>query len=314
MLSMESKRTMFERRRHDEGKRAKPTPKTAPPSESPTQRGRSTLSEKSLRGRSPSGKFAREPCRDYLKGICTKSLCDNWHLPNVNSISLNRAVDSVISARLCTGRLKVNPAQKNEKGAKSAAAFLKDARQLGCVFQDTEPPESLPILRKSTKVLGSIRRVRFIKATQRHASIRENQGPSLGKTQVKNSHQCSPYAVKFEDRFQEETERQERCARGDAWRLAKNMLKLKEMDKVTFFSPTDEWGLPAPSVVKPEEREFVVDSGASMLMLSRKDLNSAELDTVRVSKSPTTVVAARGEVHTKKKRPCMSKNWISLCQ
>ena len=34
-------------------------------------------------------------------------------------------------------------------------------------------------------------------------------------------------------------------------------------------------------------------------MLSRTDLNSAELETVKVSKSPTTVVAANGEVHTK---------------
>ena len=33
-----------------------------------------------------------------------------------------------------------------------------------------------------------------------------------------------------------------------------------------------------------------------MHMLSRKDLNSAELETVRVSKSPTTVVTANGEV------------------
>ena len=46
-------------------------------------------------------------------------------------------------------------------GDKSAVAIFKDARQLGCAFQDTEPPESVSILRKSTKVLGSIRRVRF---------------------------------------------------------------------------------------------------------------------------------------------------------
>ena len=50
---------------------------------------------------------------------------------------------------------------------------------------------------------------------------------------------------------------------------------------------------------QPEEREFVVDSGVSMHMLSRKDLNSAELETVRVSRSPTTVVTANGDVHTK---------------
>ena len=34
-------------------------------------------------------------------------------------------------------------------------------------------------------------------------------------------------------------------------------------------------------------------------MYSRKDLNSTELETVKVSKNPTTVVTARGEVHTK---------------
>ena len=33
-----------------------------------------------------------------------------------------------------------------------------------------------------------------------------------------------------------------------------------------------------------KEREFVVDSGASMQMVSRKDLNSAGLETVRASK------------------------------
>ena len=46
-------------------------------------------------------------------------------------------------------------------------------------------------------------------------------------------------------------------------------------------------------------------------MLTRKDLNSAELDTVNVSRNPTTVVTANGEVLTKnKKRQCMSVNWI----
>ena len=43
----------------------------------------------------------------------------------------------------------------------------------------------------------------------------------------------------------------------------------------------------------------MVDSGANMQMVSRKDLNSAELETVRISKSPTTVVTANGEALTK---------------
>ena len=40
------------------------------------------------------------------------------------------------------------------------------------------------------------------------ANIRENKGPSLGKIQIKLPHQRNPYAMKFEDRSHEETERQ----------------------------------------------------------------------------------------------------------
>ena len=74
--------------------------------------------------------------------------------------------------------------------------------------------------------------------------------------------------------------------------------KLKEKHKTTFFSPSENWCLPSPSTPKPEEGEFVVDSGASMHMISKKDLNSAELDTLTTSRSPTTVITANGEVQT----------------
>ena len=44
---------------------------------------------------------------------------------------------------------------------------------------------------------------------------------------------------------------------------------------------------------------FVVDSRASVHVVRRKDLNSTELETVRILKSSTTVVTANGEVLTK---------------
>ena len=44
--------------------------------------------------------------------------------------------------------------------------------------------------------------------------------------------------------------------------------------------------LPA-SNLKPEEREFVVDFGASVHMISKKDLSDAEMDTLTKSCSPT---------------------------
>ena len=48
-----------------------------------------------------------------------------------------------------------------------------------------------------------------------------------------------------------------------------------------------------------EEREFVVDSGANMQMVSKRDLNYVELGTMRTSRSPTTVMTANGEVQTR---------------
>ena len=44
----------------------------------------------------------------------------------------------------------------------------------------------------------------------------------------------------------------------------------------------------------------MVDSGASVHMVSKRDLNSAELETMRISKNPTTVMTANGEVQKRK--------------
>ena len=74
-------------------------------------------------------------------------------------------------------------------------------------------------------------------------------------------HQRSPNAPKFEDRSQEESEWQEQDAREAVWKLAKSVLKLKEQERATFFSPSENKGLLA-STLKPEEREFVVDYGS----------------------------------------------------
>ena len=54
--------------------------------------------------------------------------------------------------------------------------------------------------------------------------------------------------------------------------------------------------MPAASTMKPEDREFVVDSGASIHVVSKKDLNSAELESVGVSENQTTAMTANNEV------------------
>ena len=90
---------------------------------------------------------------------------------------------------------------------------------------------------------------------------------------------------------------QEQGAREAACKLSKSVLKLKERDRATFFSPSETWCLPA-SNLKPEEREFVVDTGASMHMICKKDSSDAEMDTLTKSCSPTMVITANGEVQT----------------
>ena len=89
--------------------------------------------------------------------------------------------------------------------------------------------------------------------------------------------------MKFEDRSHEETDRQQRCARCKARNLAKHRYKLKGKDQAAFYFPA-------------EEGEFVVNSGASMHMVSKRDLNSAELETMRTSRCPTTVMTAVKEL------------------
>ena len=181
-------------------------------------------------------------------------------------------------------------------GQNSSKRRFSDARQLGCVFQDMEPPKLSSILRKSSDMQKPIRCVKFTKAIARYTKIRD-QNPSLGLICPGQPHERSPNAPKFEDLSQEETEWQEQGAREAAWKLAKSVLKLKEKNKATVFSPLENRCLPH-STLKPEEREFVVDSGASMQMISKKDLSDAEMDTLTKSCSPTIVITANGEVQT----------------
>ena len=111
-------------------------------------------------------------------------------------------------------------------------------------------------------------------------------------------HERSPCAPKLEERSHEETLHHERCARGVAWNLANNIYKLKNADKATRYTSVEAMAMPAPTSKRPEEREVEVDSGASMRMLSKKDLSSDELDTLRRSRNHITVVTANGEAQT----------------
>ena len=179
----------------------------------------------------PEAEVPVEACFDCRARITSKELAPlhsvkNGILQNACSTSAKRDAGLGKSALMRIARL-MNSLAKGLKRmvTKSAVAMLKITRQLGCVFQDMEPPKSSSILRKSSNILKTIRCVRFTEAVVRHANIRD-QNPSLGMICPGDPHQCNPNAPKFEDRSQEETEWQERCAREAAWKLAKNILNI----------------------------------------------------------------------------------------
>ena len=173
-------------------------------------------------------KMARLPCKDYLKGTCTNSFCEKWHPPECLFYKSESGCRFGEKCSYAHRQVDEQPSKRSKKnGDKSAVAFWKITRQLGSVFQDMEPPKSSSILRKSSNILKPTRCVRFTKAVLRHANIRD-QNPSLGMICPGDPHQRNPNAPKFEDRSQKVTEWQERCAREAAWRLAQNILELKE--------------------------------------------------------------------------------------
>ena len=149
------------------------------------------------------------PCKDYLKGTCTNSFCEKWHPPVCLFYKSENGCTFGDKCSYAHRQVDEQLSKKSKKnGDKIAVAMLKNTRQLGCVFQDMEPPKSSS------------------KAVARHANIRD-QNPSLGMICPGEPHQRNPHAPKFEDRSQEETEWQERCAREAAWRLAKSVPKIK---------------------------------------------------------------------------------------
>ena len=245
----------------------------------------------------PEASVPMEECFDCHARITSKELAPihfvtNGILQSACSTSPRTDADLGKSALMHTVRLMNSPAKGLKKnGDKSAVAMLKKdeyhhrtgrpvvnvyssyTRQLGCVFQDMEPPKSSSILRKSSNIRKPIRCVRFTEAVLRHANIRD-QNPSLGMICPSDPHQRNPNAPNLRIGLREA-----------AWKLAKSVLNLKEQERAAFFSPSENWCLPA-SNLKPEEREFVVDSGASMHMISKKDLSDAEMYTLTKSCSP----------------------------
>ena len=97
--------------RHDVNKRGKVTPSNPSPNSFMQQNERKPSRTRSPRGRSPSGRTSRWPCKDYLRGTCNNSFCENGTLQNACStrpkvvVGLGKSAHTHI-VRLMNSRLK----------------------------------------------------------------------------------------------------------------------------------------------------------------------------------------------------------------
>ena len=100
--------------RHDINKRAKSTQPNPSPRSSTQQSVKNASRTRSPRGRRPSGRMFRLPCKDYLKGTCTTPFCVKWHPQNACSTSPKMVADLVKSALMRIARL-MNSLAKSPK-------------------------------------------------------------------------------------------------------------------------------------------------------------------------------------------------------
>ena len=103
------------------------------------------------RGRSPSGRMSRWPCKDHLKWTCTIPFCEKWDLPECLFYKSENGCRFGKKFSYAHRQVDEQPSKRSKNnGDKNAVAMLKITRQLGCVSQDMEPPKSSSILRKSS--------------------------------------------------------------------------------------------------------------------------------------------------------------------
>ena len=138
--------------------------------------GKSCWKGKALRGRSPSGKRSRRPCKDYISGECTNPSCGSGHPPVCQHYKTQSGCKFGETCVFWHKEIDNQPNKKPKKsGGKGSVAFLKNSKQLGCVFQVVECSKSKSSLRNGTQSLGPKRSVHVSEGTVFHVKIRKER-------------------------------------------------------------------------------------------------------------------------------------------
>ena len=112
--------------RHDINKGGKMTQPNPSPSSFMQQNERNASRTRSPRGKSPSGRMARWPCKDYLGGTCNNSFCERWHPPECLFCKTKSGCRFGEKCSYAHRRVDEQPTKRSKKNDdKSAVAMLK---------------------------------------------------------------------------------------------------------------------------------------------------------------------------------------------
>ena len=174
--------------RHDMNKRGQVAPSNPSPNSFMQQNERKSSRTRSPRGKSPSGRVSRWPCKDYLGGTCNNSFWEKWHPPECLYYKTKSGCRFGEKCSFAHRQVEEQPTKRSKTNDdKSAVAILKKGnwqeREFvadGChdrsgklirgvikswdkshlnvdhLFQDMKPAKS--ILRKSTGMPKTIQR------------------------------------------------------------------------------------------------------------------------------------------------------------
>ena len=297
--------------RHESNDRAQKTEhNAATPSEPSVSRSRSVSRKRSIRGKSKHFATLRQPCRYYLKGTCTRSPCEYWHPPECHFYKSETGCKAEDWCFFPHHEVDEQPNKKpNErllfphkkwKRRQECCGYCENCTTIGLRLarfgsvgfskwknshRETRCKKSWDQFEKYLRYVKQVSRKRKDHRQEKYKlKILISEVPTLWNLRTGPMKRLKDNSDAFEARH---------------GTLPKHIYKLKEKDKATFYSPAEEWVPRAASTKELEEREFVVDSGASMHMVSKRDLNSAELETLRTSRSPKTVMTPNGEVQAR---------------
>ena len=112
--------------RHGIDKRGKVTPSNPSPNSFMQQSDRKSSRTRSPRGKSPSGRMSRWPCKDYLKRTCNNSFCDKWHPPECLFYKTKSGCRFGEKCSYAHRQVDEQPTKRSKKNDdKSAVALLK---------------------------------------------------------------------------------------------------------------------------------------------------------------------------------------------